>query len=86
MTTLVQPQHSEPIPESEELAQWHDLQNAQIISMMHVWDNPEDDCWNDVPLSADDVDARHATPTVGRSEFTAPGASVAGDTLAKVKP
>ena len=33
-------------PESE-LLEWRDLQNAQITSMMHVWDNPEDEVWND---------------------------------------
>lgn len=35
------------MPEDEELAQWRDLQNAQIDSMQHVWDNPEDEVWND---------------------------------------
>ena len=34
-----------------ELVEWHDLQNAQVISLMDVWDNPEDECWNnpDIP-------------------------------------
>lgn len=34
-----------------ELSEWHDLQNAQVISLMDVWGNPEDECWNnpDIP-------------------------------------
>lgn len=35
-----------------ELLEWRDLQNAQIESMMHVWDNPEDEVWNDAPVDA----------------------------------
>lgn len=35
------------MPDGEELEQWRDLQNAQIDSMQHVWDNPEDERWND---------------------------------------
>ena len=26
---------------------WHDLQNAQISALTDVWDNPEDEVWND---------------------------------------
>lgn len=36
--------------DAQDLLEWRDLQNAQIDSMKHVWDNPEDECWNDVPL------------------------------------
>ena len=36
--------------DAQELLELRDLQNAQIDSMKHVWDNPEDECWNDVPL------------------------------------
>jgi len=39
--------------DAQELLEWRDLQNAQIDSMRHVWDNPEDEVWNDVPM--DDV-------------------------------
>jgi len=38
--------------DAQELLEWRDLQNAQIDSMMHVWDNPEDEVWNDVPLDS----------------------------------
>ena len=36
---------------AQELVEWRDLQNAQATSLMHVWDNPEDECWNnpDIP-------------------------------------
>ncbi len=33
---------------AQELREHHDLQNAQIISIMHVWDNPEGEVWNDI--------------------------------------
>ena len=36
-----------PEDAAQELLEWRDLQNAQIDSMMHVWDNPEDEVWND---------------------------------------
>jgi len=44
------PVELQPSNNEQELLEWRDLQNAQIESMMHVWDNPEDECWNDVPL------------------------------------
>lgn len=28
-------------------ADWHDLQNAQISALHEVWDNPQDEVWND---------------------------------------
>lgn len=31
----------------QELLEHRDLQAAQIESMKHVWDNPEDEVWND---------------------------------------
>jgi len=40
-----------------ELVEWHDLQNAQVISLMDVWDNPEDECWNNPDIPG------HPTPT-----------------------
>lgn len=36
-----------PACDDQELLEWRDLQNAQIDSMQHVWDNPEDEVWND---------------------------------------
>ncbi|MBK7051991.1 MAG: hypothetical protein KAY39_00215 [Burkholderiaceae bacterium] len=33
--------------DDQELLEWRDLQDAQIDSMQHVWDNPEDEVWND---------------------------------------
>ena len=27
---------------------WHDLQNAQLSALTEVWDNEEDEVWNDV--------------------------------------
>ena len=44
-----QPTPSEEICAAKELLEWRDLQNAQMTAMAHVWDNPEDDCWNDLP-------------------------------------
>ena len=43
---------------AQELLEWRDLQNAQIDSMMHVWDNPEDEVWNDpdIPDWVADID------------------------------
>lgn len=29
---------------AQELLEHRDLQNAQVVSMMHVWDNPVDEC------------------------------------------
>jgi hypothetical protein len=33
--------------ERGELADW---QQAQTVSLAHVWDNADDEAWNDVPL------------------------------------
>jgi hypothetical protein len=38
--------------DAQELLEWRDLKNAQIDSMMHVWDNPEDERWNDIALDS----------------------------------
>lgn len=27
--------------------EWNDLQNAQVTALGDVWDNPEDEVWND---------------------------------------
>lgn len=43
---------NQPESDTQELLEWRDLQNAQIESMRHVWDNPEDEVWNDIPAGA----------------------------------
>jgi len=35
-------------PGAQELLEWRNLQNAQMTAMSHVWDNPEDEIWNDL--------------------------------------
>lgn len=40
---------------AQELLEHRDLQNAQIMSMTHVWDNPDDDVWNDPDIPGWDV-------------------------------
>lgn len=27
--------------------EWHNLQNAQVTALIDLWDNPEDEVWND---------------------------------------
>ncbi len=52
MTNIVPPDDAaDQELDVQELLEWRDLQNAQIESMKHVWDNPQDECWNDVPLN-----------------------------------
>lgn len=29
------------------LARWHDLQDAQLTALTDLWDNEEDEVWND---------------------------------------
>jgi len=36
--------------QARELSEWRDWQNAQAASLAHVWDNTDDEVWNDVPL------------------------------------
>ena len=56
--------HNKPPPENtgdaapdaaQELLEHRDLQNALIDSMMDVWDNPEDEVWNDPDIPGWDV-------------------------------
>ena len=51
MTNSTKPPEStgDAAPEdtAQELLELHDLQNAQLDSMQHVWDNPQDEVWND---------------------------------------
>lgn len=49
MMNMPHPPRSEEASDAQELLEWRDLQNAQMTAMVHVWDNPEDDCWNDLP-------------------------------------
>lgn len=46
-TTGHEPFDSPKNADEQELLEWRDLQNAQNDSMTHVWDNPEDEVWND---------------------------------------
>jgi len=51
---------SEEVSDGQELLEWRDLQNAQMSVMAHVWDNPEDDCWNDLPgVESPSADSGH---------------------------
>ncbi len=36
--------------QARECGEWKDWQGAQAASLAHVWDNPADEVWNDVPL------------------------------------
>lgn len=55
MTTPESPDDADkPDLDAQELLEWRDLQAAQIISMTDVWDNPEDERWNDLPLDESD--------------------------------
>ena len=34
--------------ENHDREEWEDLMNAQAESMKSIWDNPEDEVWNDL--------------------------------------
>lgn len=36
--------------QARKCGEWNDWQGAQTASLAHVWDNPADGVWNDVPL------------------------------------
>lgn len=36
------------LKEKSERAEWGDLMGAQAASLAAVWDNPEDEVWNDL--------------------------------------
>lgn len=36
--------------QARERGEFNDWQNAQMVSLSHVWDNADDEAWNDVPL------------------------------------
>jgi hypothetical protein len=36
------------LKERQERAEWQDLVQAQSTAMKAVWDNPEDEVWNDL--------------------------------------
>lgn len=36
------------LKEKTERAEWDDLMGAQAASLAAVWDNPEDEVWNDL--------------------------------------
>jgi hypothetical protein len=46
---------------AQELLEHRDLQNALIDSMMDVWDNPEDEVWNDPDIPGWDVNTSGST-------------------------
>ena len=52
--TLPEPQAREVLDfigylkEKSERVEWEDLMGAQAISLAAVWDNPEDEVWNDL--------------------------------------
>ncbi len=52
--TLPEPQAKEVLDfigflkEKQERAEWEDLMRAQATAFKAVWDNPEDEVWNDL--------------------------------------
>ena len=62
--TPATPEEEDSTP--DEVLKWRDLQNAQMLSLADIWDNPEDERWNDLPLSADEADAPSAPATTPR--------------------
>lgn len=43
--------------DAQEMLEHRDLQHAQIDSLQHVWDNPEDEHWNDPNIPGWEVNA-----------------------------
>ena len=39
-----------PEDAAQKWREWRDLQNAQIVSTTHIWDNPDNEVWNDIEL------------------------------------
>ena len=51
-----------------ELMEHRDLQNAQVGSMAHIWDNAADERWNDLPVPTDEADGtEQGTSRCGKS-------------------
>lgn len=52
--TLPEPQAREVLDfigflkEKQERAEWEDLMGAQASSLQGIWDNPDDEVWNDL--------------------------------------
>lgn len=52
--TLPEPQAKEVLDfigflkEKQERAEWEDLMRAQATGLTSIWDNPEDEVWNDL--------------------------------------
>ncbi len=52
--TLPEPQAKEVLDfigflkEKQERAEWEDLMRAQATGLKSIWDNPEDEVWNDL--------------------------------------
>lgn len=36
--------------QARECGKWNDWHGTQAASLAHVWDNPAEEVWNDVPL------------------------------------
>jgi hypothetical protein len=36
--------------QARECGEWNEWQNEQAASLAHVWDNADDEIWNDIPL------------------------------------
>ena len=36
------------LKDKQDREEWKDLMNAQSVSMKAIWDNPEDEAWNDL--------------------------------------
>lgn len=45
--------------DAQELLEWRDLQATQATSMQHVWDNPEDEHWNKLPMDTPTPNPTH---------------------------
>ena len=41
---------------SDNDAEWRDLQNAHLLYIQGVWDNPDDEVWNNIPPDTDLAD------------------------------
>lgn len=54
LRTLPEPQAKEVLDfigylkEKQERAEWEDLISAQTLGLKAIWDNPEDEVWNDL--------------------------------------
>ena len=52
---------------SGEVIEWRDLQDAQMTALEDLWDNPEDECWNDLALPAEEANPPGRDKSTGES-------------------